>query len=74
MVWDYYDFMLRRGGARATGGIGGIYIRAVTRTGFFVATNIKIRQGVEYKSYTENDVRKGVLDGYLGIKRMEPNI
>ena len=34
--------------ARATGGIGGINIRAVTRTGFFVATNIKIRQGVRY--------------------------
>ena len=32
------------------GGIGGIYIRAATHTGFFVATNIKIRQGVRYES------------------------
>ena len=34
--------------AWAIGGIGGIYIRAFTHTGFFVATNIKIRQGVGY--------------------------
>ena len=32
--------------AWAIGGIGGIYIRAVTRTGFFVATNIKIQQSI----------------------------
>ena len=45
-------------------GVQGSNTWSVTRTGFFVATNIKIRQGVEYKSYTENDVRKGVLDGF----------
>ena len=40
--------MLRRG--RGPQGVSGVYIRAATHTGFFVATNIKIRQGVGYES------------------------
>ena len=45
---ERYAFVHPR--AWAIGGIGGIYIRAATRTGFLVATNIKIRQGVRYES------------------------
>ena len=41
---ERYAFVHPR--AWATGRIGGIYIRAVTHTGFFVVTNVKIRQGV----------------------------
>ena len=41
---ERYAFVHPR--AWAIGGVGGICIRAATRTGFFVATNIKIRQGV----------------------------
>ncbi len=45
---ERYGFVHPR--AWATGGVGGIYIRAATHTGFLVATNIKIRQGVRYES------------------------
>jgi hypothetical protein len=36
--------------AWAIGGVGGVYIRAATHTGFFVATGLKVRQDVKYES------------------------